>query len=189
MNTIALVLIVVLQAGTESTKLSAIEKLFVAVEEGGVCEKRNAFNQVHRLGKQAIPSLVERIGTNRKVLTIDLKDPAVSYIHPGELDNNFVGTWALFAIDAVMSREPEQKVLWRKEVEACDFLFGADRTKYRPSAVLLKDGGEPLTHRDMLEIERLYRLWWEKNKAKSLPQMQADWKNGNRPLNGSTYHW
>jgi hypothetical protein len=190
MNAAILIFLLVFQASPANKRLTAVETLLTAAENGGLCEQRKAFARVHQLGKTAMPSLIDGIGSDRKAYLFALKDPYSSAIYPGEMERHSVGVWALFAIDAILSREAEPKHFGSEDPEKCDFLFATyDRQKYRASIAPTKGKGEAVSHSDMLEIQRIYRMWWEKNKTKSTEQLRADWKNGDRPLKGSDYRW
>lgn len=102
MTVLVLILLMAFQQTPLPSKSNAVEALFIAVETGDRCEKRRTFTRVHRVGKSAIPELIEKIGTDRKVLTTELRDPTSSVVLPGDLDKNFAGVWALFAIDAIL---------------------------------------------------------------------------------------
>jgi hypothetical protein len=159
--------------------------MFTELKRGNGCGALKAFYKVHYSGKKAIPQLIEFIAVDFKADLHMLIDPWSSHMGPGA-SNNYAGEWAVYGINMILFRQGEPPK------DACPWPpYGSDRAKYlRVNGSIVKGKeNSPVTHKDMFEIQRVYRDWWEQNKDKSIEQLRLDWKNGNRPLAGSIYHW
>lgn len=126
-------------------------------------------------GKEAIPYLVNVIDQNEKGYIGFAGDSTSSTILG--LNYNYCGMRAAFMIEYILSPETVNP----KNV----FNIGA--------IVKLNSKNEPLislvTIQDMKEIKKIFREWWEKNKSRTLQELQAEWNKGISPLSNSNYTW
>ena len=139
------------------------------------------------LNKQVIPSFIDSIDTPRKSL-IGFKNPMSSYI--GNYHFNQSGIRYAYNIDYILSKDSIETVskTWNDDE---DFLHWAELTKpyriYNIGVIVKQDENnnpilEPLTHKDMIEIKKMYIDWWKKNKNKSIETLREEFRQGNKIL-------
>ncbi|WP_448698204.1 hypothetical protein ACFGVR_15405 [Mucilaginibacter sp. AW1-3] len=127
-------------------------------------------------GKEAIPDLINNIDNNKKGYSGSF-DPENSNLK--EL-NNFNGIHAAYVIELILSGGDVN--LDNKKNYKRYLLFIRN--------IIIKNAGyQPLEYKDVVTIKQLYQTWWAKNKEKSISELNKNWQNRKRPLQGSSYNW
>jgi hypothetical protein len=139
------------------------------------------------LNKQIIPCLIDSIDMQR-TLFIGFLNPISSYV--GNYHFNQGGIRAAYLVDYILSKDSVETVnkTWNEEE---DWAHWAELTKpYRiyNIGIIFKQGEngqpvlEPLTHKDMVEIKKMYFNWWKHNKDKPIETLREEFRKGNRIL-------
>lgn len=161
------------------------QRYLESLKSGTMCERRSAVLALYRLGKQAIPALLEHIddGEIAPSTTLILANPAFSYAPPGSQHDQFTGVLYAYAIELILGRNAISK----DEGKRCVYLLGLSDYVYGHG--LIFNENELIKANDLSRIKQIYSQWWDKNRNKSLAKMRQDWKASRRPLTGTQYKW
>jgi hypothetical protein len=145
-------------------------------------ERKEKIHELYALRENAIPKLIEEIGSLQKQPFI-LSAPKNSNIE-GPL-NCYCGVVAAYMIETILAKE--NLVL---ENPSPGFFLGTQDEDYvYRQGIITRNNGYRLESSDLRRIQRLYLRWWQKNKEMSLEEMRNSWQIGLRPLSNSTYRW
>ncbi|MDH3975671.1 MAG: hypothetical protein OEV42_15440 [Deltaproteobacteria bacterium] len=148
-------------------------------------DRYRAILELHKLGKRAIPYLINEIDQKGKTF-ISLKNPKLSNIHPESLKENYCGITYAYIVELILAKKEF------KESKDGEILFPLGN--YGPNYVysfglILDKGSHAPTHEDMKRIKGIYQVWWENHKSSSLDILREKWLNNIRPLSKSSYFW
>lgn len=144
-----------------------------------------SYEQILNLGKAIIPTLINNIESDSLVISLQGVDPMISDLRPYTTQSGV--KWA-YAIELILHKtSPVPKV--NENGSLTDNKHTRDSTRYvlyRFGIIGKKDDASKsvnnpycyLTHQDMIEIQQMYRDWWEKNKMLSLEQMRDEYNKG-----------
>jgi hypothetical protein len=147
------------------------------------------YEEALSLNKQIISCLIDSIDTQRRLFFIGFQNPISSYVEEYQM-NNQAGIKYAYLIDYILSKDSVETVnrTWNEEE---DWVHWAELTKpyriYNVSVIVKQDKNdkmilEPLTHKDMVEIKRMYLQWWKQNKDKPIETMKKEFRKGNKIL-------
>jgi len=125
--------------------------------------------QFKSIGKRSIPYLIAAIDRDHKAL--------IGYIRREESNLSkhitYVGVKSAYMIEYLLSDSSDYHIYYEEVI----------------CRVPKPNQPETLTLSDLKSIKKYYQSWWQKNKGKSLKELQAEWKAGERPLTGTNYEW
>jgi len=67
--------------------------------------------------------------------------------------------------------------------------ISAGSRSFHSGCIVEKHTGRPVGQGELAKIQAIYQAWWQRNAAKSLDNLRAEWPKGNRPLSESNYGW
>lgn len=127
------------------------------------------YGEIFEYGKSIIPTLIDSIESDSLVIFSMRVNPAISDLRPYI---NQYGVRSAYAIELILAKdsiEPisdtifvdlEAKHITKREIikhPYCIFNYGIIKK-------VDADFNIPLTHHDMIKIQKMYRNWWEDNK-------------------------
>ncbi len=178
----AAILILCITGCTDKT--ADISSLIGQLKCESLMDRQAAFIELHALGKEAIPHLVDAIHDDRLTL-ICLHNPISSRITRGSL-NNFAGILAAYMIELILAKD---KLHLGGDGDSV-WVFGGDPQNYiYDNGVMARNDGGGLTYRDIKIIMGIYKTWWQQSQARSIEGLRDEWQNNVRPLTGSDFHW
>ncbi|MEZ5425023.1 MAG: hypothetical protein R2747_02050 [Pyrinomonadaceae bacterium] len=144
--------------------------------------RQKAIFSIHRLSKEAIPALIENISNSKKVVAY-LSNPLSS----GPLVRDPpMGVFSAYLIESILGRER----LEERTIDNIPSTLGNDPNNYVYwNGFIVNSQNELIKDGDLIEVQKIYRVWWEKNKDESICELREGWKNGERILNGKDYEW
>jgi hypothetical protein len=140
---------------------------------------KNTILSIYRMGKPAIPLLIDMI-ENPRPIEIILESPSRSTIElkqPQGILAAYLIEWIL-AIDSVNL----------DDIMKSPFLFGDEQNYIYPQACIVI-GGRRASAEDLIAVKSLYQEWWRRSSSKELSELRLQWKHGVRPLGGTAYSW
>jgi hypothetical protein len=139
--------------------------------------------ELHKMGKNAIPLLIDGIGCNKRIAAATLSNPMDSFL---SFDKICSGVINAYLIELILAREE----IIQKNFFESPFILGHDQQNYLYlKGFITNRRGKLINKHDMTRIKMILKRWWEKNKDKAIEQLRDDWKNNFRPLSGSGYNW
>ncbi len=144
-----------------------------------------AILKIHQMGKQAIPELIAEISTLQKAkVPYDLRNPWDSHF---EIDNEFESYGFLYAyiVELILGKEKIEAIDW----QGMSRFLGMPQNFVYWAGMIKDETGKRARGKNLIEIQRIYKDWWLRNKYKSLKQLRAEWQKGIRPLSGSKFKW
>ena len=139
------------------------------------------------LNKQIIPCLIDSIDVE-KTSFIGFLNPTSSYV--GNYHFNQYGIKYAYNIDYILSKDSVETAINTWSEDEC-FLHWDEITKpyriYDYGIIVKLDVNdklilEPLTHKDMVTIKKIYLDWWNGNKDKSIETLREEFRRGNKIL-------
>ena len=167
-----------------------IHEAIAQLSSNNLVETRKAILALHRMGKNSIPHLIQLLDRSDS-LSISIGNPAIAFDDVNVRDP-YLGELAALAIDLVLARS---RLVKEEDSSRTGFLF--DRSENNLSLTssgllykkrLFRDDGGSIKQRDLKKIKKMYILWWNSNKSKSIEDLRADWHNNHRPLINSPYY-
>lgn len=171
-----------------SLSIFASDRIKTLIEKFGVSHKECKFAifKLHRMGKDAIPFLIEAINAEKKIGNI-MTNPMSSLLTE-DIARVYPGVMAAYVIELIVARE----CLNTKEFFENEFTLGGGNFEnyIYYYGIILKgkrvridqiSERERIDPNDVAEIQRIYRFWWEKNRQKPLEQLRIEWESGKRP--------
>jgi hypothetical protein len=128
------------------------------------------FEVLKQFDKKAIPFLIENIDRDETGF-LGFNDPNESTLYL--INQNFVGLRSAYMLELLLSGENEFQI----------YKYGVI-VKIVEGDIQMKS----LTLNDMREIKKIYSLWWNANKNKSMDELKKNWK-AQSILDGSRYTW
>jgi hypothetical protein len=139
------------------------------------------------LNKQIIPCLIDSVDTPR-ISFIGFLNPISSYI--GNYHFNQFGIKYAYYINYILSKDSVETVEknWNDDE---NWLHWEEQIKpyriYNYGIIVKQDENdkpilEPLTHKDMVIIKKMYSDWWKKNKDKPIETLRDDFRKGDKIL-------
>lgn len=138
------------------------------------------------LNKQIIPCLIDSIDTDRTSF--------VGFVNPMKSNIGYhfnqIGIQYAYNIDYILSKDSIETVMqtWNDNE---DFLHWAEKTKpyriYNIGVIVEQDDNgqpilEPLTHKDMVIIKKMYSEWWKRNQDKPIKTLREEFRKGSKIL-------
>lgn len=126
-----------------------------------------------RIGKSTIPYLIDAIDRNERGWVGFKEENSSSMVLQF---GNFTGITAAYMIEYMLSDSSDYQiypygVICRINHQTGYFDF------------------QKLTLDDVKAVKKVYQAWWEANKNKSMEELQSEWRQNKRALNGSDYGW
>lgn len=146
-----------------------------------------AYNNVSKQGKAAIPCLIESIDENRKEFIVGFLNPLSSYIPPYYMDN-YTGIQAAYLIELWLAKPsiaPVTDSTWQQQVSPYKLYRDCIIVRVQNNHSIL----QPLSLNDMKAIKSIYLKWWQANKETPVETLRKQYQQGFRILNGSDYEW
>jgi len=140
---------------------------------------KRAIIAFHKMGKSAIPLLIDSID-NARPMKIILESPRNSTIEIAR-PRGFVAAYLIEWILAIDHIDPD-------DMMKSPYLLGNDLNNYIYSPCIVIDGREALAE-DLIVIKKLYQEWWRNNSFKELDELRHEWKQNIRPLSGTAFSW
>lgn len=145
--------------------------------------QRQVVFELHGLGKEAIPSLINNISNSKKVSAF-LGNPLSSY---GSGTTSPAGVISAYIVELILGRE-------RLKSNKKDYLFymllgGFSENYVYWDGIILNEKKERIKAENLPVIQKIYQEWWEKNKNESICALRESWKKGVRVLDGREYKW
>jgi hypothetical protein len=138
-------------------------------------------DSLNRIGKEAIPGLIERIDGFERI-KIGLAKPILSSMPAYYLKENYAGIyWAYFIEWLLWGRNP-QKYDWESYYNeknlsmTHDFKIAFEYYKYNYN-LLVTRSNKQLTYDDMKAVKSIYEKWWEENKHLSMSKLREKYDN------------
>ncbi len=143
---------------------------------------RSAIFRIFENGKRSIPLLIELIPEN-SYFSYHLKNPDNPKKY--EFFEN-IGFAYAYLVELILGREKLEF-----DDDADDFLGSKKNYVYWDGEIAHREAWKTkvIDASTLFEIQYWYRRWWKDNKHKSLRQLRAEWKKGNRPLSATNYCW
>jgi hypothetical protein len=159
------------------------QRYMASLKSGTICERRAAIVALHRLGKSAIPALIDHIddGGVAASSTLMLANPLLSYVPPGSLRDEFSGVIYAYVIELILARDT------LRDDKDCTFLLNNGDYAY-PHGLIMK-GNNIISATELAQVKQAYLGWWVKNRNENLASLRLEWKKSVRPLTGSGYSW
>ena len=141
-----------------------------------------SFEQILNFGKTIIPTLIDNIESDSLVISLQGVDPMISDLKPYTTQSGV--KWA-YAIELILHNTP--KIDGNGSLTDNKHIRNSNRYTIYEFGIIGKidDASKSvvnpyyyLTHQDMIEIQQMYRDWWEKNKMLSLEQMRDEYNKG-----------
>ncbi len=158
-----------------------------------VNEMKSFTDSVYKLGKTAIPLLINDIDRKEK-LFIGFGKRHLSTFPPVYWSDNYRGIRSAYFIDYILKRDSVYKhknksLSSMPEGEAKEMVLKSHFYYLGNSNVIAKDDdNEPLTYEDMQIVKKIYERWWRANKHKPIDELRKEfWKKS--ILEGTPYHW
>ena len=144
-----------------------------------------SYEQILNLGKDIIPTLINSIESDSLVISLQGVDPMISDLRPYTTQ---IGVKWAYAIELILHKiSPIPKVNENGSFTDNKKISDSSRYAIYKFGIIGKKDDESksvvspyyyLTHQDMIEIQQMYRDWWEKNKMLSLEQMRDEYNKG-----------
>jgi hypothetical protein len=145
------------------------------------------YEEVLFFNKQIIPCLIDSIDM-QKTLFIGFKNPMSSHIDNWQINQG--GIQYAYLVDYILSKDSIETITqtWNENE---DILHWAEKIKpyriYNIGIIVKQDDNgqpilEPLTHKDMVIIKKMYSDWWKKNKDKPIETLREEFRKGNKIL-------
>jgi len=154
---------------------------------GKVSDTTNIYLETFKIGKPAIPLLIEYIdGDNKRI--VGFPNPYSSTIGAFDIPN-YEGIIAAYAIELILAKDSlsGNKITYEGTTQINPFKI------YSYCVIARVENGvetqKELTLDDMKIIKNTYRTWWNKNKDKSIEELRNEWKQGKFILSNSGYKW
>lgn len=142
-----------------------------------------AIFDLHKLGKLAIPALINNISDEKEVF-FPLNEPRTPQIGTTRCH---IGRLSAYTIELILGRD---KLIPPQSEQDYDWMLGPHSENYiYPAGIIAKENRELIGTSDLAAVQRIYQDWWEKNKDKSIDVLRNGWTQDNRPLSKSNYHW
>lgn len=148
--------------------------------------QRNVYYETHKIGKDAIPCLVDFIDMDKKTF-VGFQDPKSSTIHPFT-SNNYIGIKAAYLIEFILSKDSIVTVKsddWEQKSKPYRIHEFGVIVKIKNNEPIL----EPLDYEDMKVLKEIYFKWWQLNKDKPIELLRKEWKENKHILDNSYYKW
>jgi len=171
-----------------------LQEYLKSLKRGTLSERSSVVVALHRLGKQAIPALVEHISDAEIApsTALMLHNPFMSGVFTGTPRNEFAGILNAYIVELILAKdrlsatERDPHLL----LSVRDYIYGEGvMVKGGESSSTDSSSISQLDASDLPRIERIYSEWWRRNKNKPLAEMRRDWNAKHRPLTGSRYRW
>ena len=135
--------------------------------------QKNVDSTIYAKGKVVIPCLIDLIDLNKKG-AMGYQNINSSSIHSFTL-NNYLGIRAAYLIDMICSS---------------DYIRDASKRRYNYGVIVKLDTNgdeimEPLSYKDMIQIQKKYLKWWKKNKDNPLSII----RDNRESILGKGYKW
>ena len=141
-----------------------------------------SYEQILNFGKTIIPTLIDNIESDSLVISLQGVDPMISDLRPYTTQSGV--KWA-YAIELILHNTPKVNengnLTDNKHIRDSNcytiYKFGIIG-KIDDASKSVVNPYYYLTHQDMIEIQQMYRDWWEKNKMLSLEQVRDEYNKG-----------
>jgi hypothetical protein len=154
------------------------------LKSNSIKTRKSVIFELHKLGKKAIPLLIQEIPDDTEILLL-LNNPLSSTIDEGSL-KNYSGVLAGYVVELILGKE----LLENENFFGNDFILGTNIENYiYYCGKIVNEKEEDIQKSDLIEVQKIYRKWWEENKHKSIEELRAEWKIDKKPLTNSKYHW
>lgn len=154
-----------------NSKAQSVESLVKRLTDGQFVKDTSLELEFKRIGKSAIPYLINAIDKNRKGF---VGFQSLSSSDLSLTANNYVGIRAAYMIECILSDSTNTQI-------------------YDKGVIVRKSKDKiihkPLEYDDVIKIKRIYSEWWDKNKAKSIEQLKTDLKENKGILDNPYYVW
>lgn len=143
-----------------------------------------SIKQLFQQGKRSIPDLIEKISDRENVKPYTLHQRSSSVFHVEGVYRCYGFLYA-YIIEMIIGEKTFA------EVEDLRYypILGSDANYMYQAGVIMDKFGNVATEQDLVEIQRIYKAWWKKNKNKSLERLRKEWWNDLKPLANSPFHW
>ena len=167
-----------------------IHEAIAQLSSNNLVETRKAIFALHGMGKTSIPHLIQLLDRSDS-LNISIGNPEIAF-DDVNARGPYLGELAALIIDLILARS---RLVKEEDSSRTGFLF--DRSENNLSLTssgllykkrLFRDDGGSIKQRDLKKIKKMYILWWNSNKSKSIEDLRADWHNNHRPLINSPYY-
>lgn len=148
--------------------------------------EKNIIYQIHLMGKDAIPCLIDFIDLDKKSV-VGFQDPKFSTIYPFII-NNYIGIKAGYLIEFILAKDSVENVsidVWENETNPYLLFDYCVIVKTDNNKPIL----EPLDYKDTKVLKDIYLKWWKTNKDKPIELLRKEWKENKHILDNSTYKW
>lgn len=169
---------------TTTEPVPQISDLIARLESGSQPDRREAIVSLHRLGKEAIPSLIENV-SNGKELPVSLVNPNNSDLRESMAAKTYAGTLSAYVIELILRREE----IRLNPDDHPQFLLGNNPDNYAYWNGVIKKGGAPAGRANLPLIKKKYADWWEKNKSSTLEKLREEQKAGSPVLDKRPFYW
>ncbi len=133
------------------------------------------------IGKTLIPDLIDSISINKKSDLMGYYDPKMSRIEHFQI-NNYIGIFFALDIEYILGlnylTQNRHKITEKYMCSVPLYEYGVIVRNFNDSI-----DNDTLHYSDVVNIQQIYRNWWELNKNRPLDSLQKDWDNNIRPLN------
>lgn len=168
-----------------------------SMAEKDIAEDKSGVEYIWSLGKDAIPYLIDSIGSKRYTV-IDFYCPIDSnlgnYYYPA-------GWKYVYLIDFILTKTSIDNLFDIKKLDSSEWGYSFDGWRGILSPYLINgcydllrvtpdpDSIVKVNTDDMTIIQKVYAEWWQKNKDKSLTEMRREWKNNPHILTNYGFAW
>ncbi len=154
------------------------------VIDGPLVDRQRCLCQLHGQGISAIPFLIAAIN-NSAGDGFPLVDPMQSGINAEALKTPN-GIIPAYIIELILARDS----IDCESIVGSPFLLGADASNYLFSDGLVKGpSGKVEEEADLKAVQSAYRRWWQESEDIPFGDLCENWRDGRRPLDGSSYYW
>lgn len=152
------------------------------LKNGNRAQQKAAIHNLHYLGKEAIPVLIDALDDKTSFDAINLLQPISSVIPPDSLKPSYRGILYAYVIEMILG-----KTSLKGEAKDATFLVDEDDCVYRLG--LLKSEGGTLEPGDLKALKQSYTGWWESHRQLSIGELRQQWMENKRPLSGTKFRW
>ncbi len=138
-------------------------------------------DSINRIGKEAIPLLIENIARSDKV-KIGMAKPILSTLPVYYLKENYRGIRSAYFIEWMLWDKNPQRYDYQSFYDKKNLTLGvlsrAIHEYYRYNLnLLVKNEDKQLDYEDILAVKSIYEKWWEENQDLSIQELRLKYTN------------
>lgn len=147
----------------------------------GFYRTKHIADSLNRIGKAAIPGLIEKIDGFERI-KIGLAKPILSSMPAYYWKENYAGIYWAYFIEWLLWRKNSYSYDWESYYNeknlnmTNDLKIAFEYYKYDYN-LLVTESDKQLTYNDMKAVKTIYEKWWEENKHLSMSKLRKKYEN------------